>query len=664
MAVCKVKKVNIFTHLELKDKIVEELQKTGCIQIIDVTSKLKMPGLLDFNAINNTDSISALPEVKYCIDFLSNFKDKPKKSDKSLVTSDNVYDYKKLSSLYFQYDYKNIYEKCKELDEDLKNLKNRENNIKNIQEQLEEWKQLDLKVKELEGTKNTKIIVGNLPSKDFVSCLEKIKKIGKEIEIIKISENKKQCKITILSISEYYTSIKKILSKYNIDYFKVPLEFSETPLNILGDISKELKNIEEKRKTIYDVSKKLYIENLSLYLAFDYLSILKSKKDIERYIKQTKKVIIIEGWILKKNQNELKNILYKKYKELEIVFSDPKESDDIPVALKNNEFVEPFESVTELYGIPKYKEFDPTPLFAPFYFIFFGMCLSDAGYGLIITALSYWALKKYKFEGMVKKFFGLFFLGGLSTFIMGAVMGSWMGDTLNYLPENMLFIRAFLIDKISLLDPIKNPMPLLLISLSLGVIQIYTGFIIKFISNIKEGKIKTGLMDQGSWLLLISGLLLYIIANTIDSLAAYESITIYIIWAGLLSVVITQGRSNKNIILKAAGGILSLYNLIGYFSDILSYSRLFALGLSTAVLAVVVNTFVMLFKDIPIIGIVVAALIFIIGHLFNMLIAGMGAFIHSTRLQYVEFFTKFYEGGGTPFKPFRVITKYIKVQIN
>lgn len=664
MAVCKVKKVNIFTHLELKDKIVEELQKTGCIQIIDVTSKLKMPGLLDFNAINNTDSISALPEVKYCIDFLSNFKDKPKKSDKSLVTSDNVYDYKKLSSLYFQYDYKNIYEKCKELDEDLKNLKNRENHIKNIQEQLEEWKQLDLKVEELEGTKNTKIIVGNLPSKDFVSCLEEIKKIGKEIEIIKISENKTQCKITILSISEYYTSIKKILSKYNIDYFKVPLEFSETPLNILGDISKELKNIEEKRKTIYDVSKKLYRENLSLYLAFDYLSILKSKKDIERYIKQTKKVIIIEGWILKKNQNELKNILYKKYKELEIVFSDPKESDDIPVALKNNEFVEPFESVTELYGIPKYKEFDPTPLFAPFYFIFFGMCLSDAGYGLIIAALSYWALKKYKFEGMVKKFFGLFFLGGLSTFIMGAVMGSWMGDTLNYLPENMLFIRAFLIDKISLLDPIKNPMPLLLISLSLGVIQIYTGFIIKFISNIKEGKIKTGLMDQGSWLLLISGLLLYIIANTIDSLAAYESITIYIIWAGLLSVVITQGRSNKNIILKAAGGILSLYNLIGYFSDILSYSRLFALGLSTAVLAVVVNTFVMLFKDIPIIGIVVAALIFIIGHLFNMLIAGMGAFIHSTRLQYVEFFTKFYEGGGTPFKPFRVITKYIKVQIN
>jgi V/A-type H+-transporting ATPase subunit I len=247
---------------------------------------------------------------------------------------------------------------------------------------------------------------------------------------------------------------------------------------------------------------------------------------------------------------------------------------------------------------------------------------------------------------------------------MGAIMGSWMGDTLNYLPKNILFIKTFLIDTISLLDPIKNPMPLLLISLSLGVIQIYTGFIIKFIANIKENKIKTGLMDQGSWLLLISGILLFIIANTISFLSGFAIITKYIIWAGLLSVVITQGRSNKNIILKAAGGVLSLYDLIGYFSDILSYSRLFALGLSTAVLAVVVNNFVALFKDIPFIGIIVAALVFIIGHLFNMVISGMGAFIHSTRLQYVEYFTKFYEGGGTPFKPFKVITKYIKVQIN
>ena len=661
MAVCKVKKVNIFTHLKLKDKIIEELQKAGCVQIIDITSKLKIPGLLNFNEINNTESDSALAEVKYCVDYLSNYQSKSKKSDKSVSTLNNVYDYKKLSSLFYQHDYKKIYEKCVELDGDLKKLKTRENHLKNTQEQLEEWRELDVKIEDLEETKNTKIIAGTLPSKDFISCLEEIKKIGKEIEIKKISEDKKLYKVVIILISEYYSSIKKILSKYSIDYFKAPLEFSGTPDDILGDISRELENIEEKRKIIFDASKKLHRENLWLYAAFDYLSILKGKKDIEKYIKQTKKVIIIEGWILDKDLNRLKNTLNKKFKELEIVFSDPKETDEIPVALKNNKFVEPFESVTELYGIPKYTEFDPTPLFAPFYFIFFGMCLSDAGYGLVIAVLSYVALKKFKFEGMAKKLFGLFFLGGLSTFVIGAIMGSWMGDTLNYLPGNLLFIKTFLINTISLLDPIKDPMPLLLISLSLGVIQIYTGFIIKFIANVKENKIKTGLMDQGSWLLLISGLLLSLLTNSVGSLGGLKIITKYITWAGLLSVVITQGRSNKNIIMKVGGGILSLYDIIGYFSDILSYSRLFALGLSTAVLAVVVNNFVMLFKDIPFVGFILAALVFIIGHFFNMLISGMGAFIHSTRLQYVEYFTKFYEGGGTPFKPFKVITKYIKV---
>jgi len=272
MAVCKVKKVNIFTHLELKDKIIEELQKAGCVQIIDVTSKLKMPGLLDFDTINNTESISALPEVKYCIDFLSNFEDKPKKSDRSLVTYDKVYDYKKLPSLFFQYDHKKIYESCKELDVDLKNLKNRENHLKNLQENLEEWKELDIKVEDLEGTKNTKIIIGTIPSKDFISCLKEIIKIGKEIEIIKITEDKKQCKVMILSISEYYISINKVLNKYNFNSFKFPLEYRETPKNILEEISGELKNIEEKRKIIFKACKKLYRENLSLYPAFDYLS--------------------------------------------------------------------------------------------------------------------------------------------------------------------------------------------------------------------------------------------------------------------------------------------------------------------------------------------------------------------------------------------------------
>jgi len=664
MAVSKIKKANFFTHVKLKEDLIKDLQNAGCIQIKDITSKIEKSYLTHTKEIKDRQIDSILSEIKYCIDYLSHYKVKSKKNDKYIETIKKYYDFSDLQKMYNDFEYESIYNECKSLDIEFKELKNRENYLLNLNDYLFEWKDMNFKIEDLISSKNTRNIIGMIESKNFSLVCQEINKIGKEIEIIKIKESKKFYKIAIITIINHYDSIRKILNKYNFNYFKAPEEFSGTVKQVQQKIQNEIDKLENKKEKIKEKSIKIYEENLSLYIIFDYLSILKSRKDVERFIKQTDQVIVIEGWVLEKDMERLKQVLYGKYKQLEILFSNPKKNDDIPVALKNNYFVEPFESVTELYGIPQYTEFDPTPIFAPFYFIFFGMCLSDAGYGLIITLLSYFALRRLKFEGMAKKFFGLFFLGGISTFFIGAFMGSWMGDTVNYLPENMQAIRNFLVDKVTLLNPIENPMPLLIISLVMGVVQIYAGFIIKFVSNIKENKLTSGLMDQGSWLFLISGIIFYIFTAAIPSFAGLKTASIYTIYAGLISIVLTQGRGNKNVFLRIAGGVLSLYDLIGYFSDILSYSRLFALGLSTAVLAVVVNNFVMLFKDIPVLGIILAVFVFIVGHVFNMVISGMGAFIHSTRLQYVEFFTKFYEGGGSAFKPFRAKTKYIKIKVN
>jgi V/A-type H+-transporting ATPase subunit I len=465
----------------------------------------------------------------------------------------------------------------------------------------------------------------------------------------------------IISISEHCHFINKILNKYNFEYFKFPLEFSGTPKNILRDISEELKSIEKKREDIFDINKKIYRENLSLYLAFDHLNICKSRKDIEIYLKQTQKVIIIEGWILEKDINKLKKQLFKENKELEMIFSNPKENDNIPVALINNKFIQPFESITELYGIPQYKEFDPTPLLMPFFFIFFGMCLSDAGYGLVMMGLFYFASKKFKAEGRAKKFFNLLILGGFSSFIAGALMGSWLGNTLDFLPYQMIFIRNFLLNKIALINPINNSMPILILSLILGLIQIYTGIITKFFANIKNKKVADGLMDQGSWLLLFTGIIMLGIVNLFSLPKLIALLSKCMIIGGALSIVLSQGRANKNIIKRIGAGIFTLYGITGYLGDVLSYSRLFALGLTTGIVAVLINTLVLLIKDIPYIGFLFAILIFIGGHLFNMVISIMSAFIHSARLQYVEFFTKFYLGGGTAFIPFKLETKYVKI---
>jgi len=664
MAVSKVKKANFFTHICLKEELIKELQKVGCIQIKDITSKIEKSYLSQHKTSKDWDITSTLSEVKYCIDYFSHFKDHLKKSDKYTEIVKKQYNIHDLKLLFDEYEYKKTYDECKSLDAILKDIKNQENYLSNLLEYLSEWKDINIKMEDMKNSERSAVIVGTVELKQLAQCISEIDQLGKEIAIVKISENKKYCKLAIVILHEFYDKIRKTLNKFNFNYFKIPVEYSGSVRQIIKKITKEIKDLETKKNEIKDKSLKIYEENYFIYVIFDYLSILKSREDAERFIKQTEHVVIIEGWVLEKDQEKIKNALGKKFKELEIIFSHPKKNEDIPVALKNNNFVEPFESVTELYGIPQYHEFDPTPLFSPFYFIFFGMCLSDAGYGLIITILSFIALKKIKLEGMAKKFFGLFFLGGISTFFIGALMGSWMGDAVNYFPESMNGIRTFLLDKVTMLNPIENPMPLLIISLILGVIQIYTGFIIKFIANLKNNKLVEGLMDQGSWMLFISGILFFIITSVIPMFAGVKALSNYVIYLGLIAIILTQGRGNRGIVLKIAGGVISLYDTIGYFSDILSYSRLFALGLSTAVLAVVVNNFVMLFKDVPFLGIVIAALVFIIGHVFNMAISGMGAFIHSTRLQYVEFFTKFYEGGGSGFKPFKSNTKYIDVTMD
>ncbi len=663
MAVCKVKKVNIFTHISLKDKTIEELQKAGCIQIKNVTPKLENYNLRDYPLASSSELDAALSEVKYCIEYLANYKGEAKKTDDLVDYSKEVYEYDNLALLYAQFNYQDIYKKCKELDSKLMELKSRENHLESTKEELAEWKDLEVKVEDLEGTKKVNLALGFLPVKDCASCLEEIKKIGEEIEVIKFGEDKRRSKIIIFSIPKYNSSLKTVLNKYNFEYFKFPKELRGTPLEIIKDIDRELAEIGKKRGEITKASVQLYKNHLPLYLAFDHLFISKSKKEIEKYLKQTQRVLILEGWVLEKNQDSLKKRLEEKYPEVEISFSEPEENEEIPTALNNRKIIKPFEVITELYGIPQYKEIDPTPLLAPFFFIFFGMCLSDAGYGLIMALLFYLATKKIPVKGMAKKLFHLLILGGLSSFLVGVLTGSWLGDTLNYLPKQILWVRNILVDKVALINPINDPMPLLAFSLILGLAQIYTGIITKLGDNVRNNKINDGLMDQGSWLLLITGILVFLVASTLSLSKFILSLSQYMMIGGVVSIILTQGRANKNIIKRVGAGILALYNgITGYLSDVLSYSRLFALGLATSIIAVVINTLVILVKDVPYVGFILVILIYLGGHLFNLLISALSAFIHSARLQYVEFFTKFYQGGGTPFRPFKITTKYLDIQ--
>jgi len=288
---------------------------------------------------------------------------------------------------------------------------------------------------------------------------------------------------------------------------------------------------------------------------------------------------------------------------------------------------------------------------APFFFLFFGIMTGDIGYGIMISLVSWYVIKKSRpSEGSaMKRLLQIGLLCGISGAVWGVLFGGFFGDLIP------AFSRAMLGREITLppllFDPVSNPMALLIMALVFGFIQICFGLGLKGYKMIKQNRTLDAVCDAGFHLLLLFGAALCAISTDVG---------LTVMAGGALGIVLTGGRANSNIITKFFGGLGSLYNCVNYLSDVLSYSRLLGMGLAASVIAQVVNTVGLLGGPTPL-GWVVFVLMFMIGHTFNLLIGLLGTFVHSARLQFIEFFSKFYESGGRPFTPLFNQTKYVEM---
>jgi len=395
-------------------------------------------------------------------------------------------------------------------------------------------------------------------------------------------------------------------------------------------------------------------------LAFlsDYLLMRKDKYEVLGELHFSKKTFILNGFIPERDVSSLEKALTHKF-DISFTTYDPADSTDVPVLLKNNSFVYPVEDITEAYSLPSKDDVDPNPFMAFFYYLFFGMMLSDAGYGLLICIGSLFVLFKCKPEGSMKQNMQKFFYCGLSTLFWGAMYGSWFGNIVNVVSINFFHSNYSL--RALWFDPVNNPLKLMIFSLILGFFHILTGMILKFWVMWKHGDKKDALYDIGLWWVVFLGLGGVIVNMAFHFSFPLTKIGLYLAAAGAVGLVLTQGRASKSIPGKILGGVASLYGITGYFSDVLSYSRLMALGLVTGIIGNVVNTIGSI-NGGGVGGAIMLTLVFIFGHSINIGINLLGAYVHGNRLQYVEFFSKFYEGGGKPFRPFGVHTKHFKIK--
>jgi V/A-type H+-transporting ATPase subunit I len=356
-----------------------------------------------------------------------------------------------------------------------------------------------------------------------------------------------------------------------------------------------------------------------------------------------------------KRANEAISELFDKY-GCYYEFVEPETDEETPVLLNNIGLVQPIEVITELYSLPNNKEIDPTPIYSFFYLMFFGLMFGDVGYGAILTIVCMLMLKKFNLEGTIYKLVKSFAYAGVATMFWGLMFGSFFGNLTSVIGASF-FDNPEMGLKPLWFDTLEDPVKLLIFSCVFGTVHIFIGMGIRAYELIRDGKILEAFNDVFSWYVLLVGLVLWLVG---DSFVA-EGTGVIGKWmsiGGAACIVVLPFFISKG--LGKVGGLWNLYGITGYMADILSYSRLLALGLATTVISQVVNMLGS-FTGTSFIGVILFIVIVVFGHVFNFAINGLGSYVHSIRLQYVEFFGKFYEGGGMPFEPFNKKTKYIEL---
>ncbi|MGI6142877.1 MAG: V-type ATP synthase subunit I [bacterium] len=646
MAIVEMKKVFLFVHRTEKEEVVRALQSLGMVEIRQVQENPAweewqgyLTGDGDPDAVSRLEN--RLSEVKYALDFFARHFPVKKSFVQQFTGSKITLTGAEFATYGAGEDrVQEVYRACRKADERLTALRNEETRTRNLLADLAPYRELPVPLGEVGDTRRVSIKLGSVQAADLAGFQERLAEAAPETLVHVIAQDREQAFIFLIHLTGH-PEVEKTLKECNWTALSVPENFTDTPAQCIAQLEEVMAGYEEERRQILAQVENVLAERPRLMAYYDNLALRRDRLSVTSNFGSTGQAVLITGWVRAVDVSRLEKELNQVSKTATLIVTEPEEGEVYPVALKNSPLVEPFEAVTNLYSTPNHREIDPTPALAPFFFVFFGIALGDAGYGILLSLLSLFLLKKLQPKGMGEQLIKLLCLGGVATLGFGILSGGWFGDLL---PLPPLWF-----------NPVDDPMKMLIVSLVLGVIHLYTGMGIQVYRSIKAGNALDALFDQGFWYLFLTGLPLL----AFPSLQGAGKVLALVGAAGL---ILTQGRHQKNVFMKLISGVGSLYNVTGYLSDVLSYSRLLALGLAGGVIAVAINTMGRLVASAGVIGLVVMVLLLVGGHAFNLIISALGAFVHTSRLQYIEYFGKFFEGGGKAFTPFQIKTQYVDVE--
>lgn len=648
MAIANMHHFKLYSMKSLTDEMLSFLQDYGDVHIKNLTehSELLDSGL-EYTSepteiVGIRDEIS---ELETLIKLISRHEEKAGALE-SLKRGNKNYTYSELME-------KGALVKIEDISKEVRSLQRqsdeKEAKIKEIQNQITElrpWTNLKLSSNEISNTRNVDYVTGYIITTQFEAFMEDVKEL-EFTHVEKVGEYDKNTYILAITLKEERTELNKVFRKYS--FFTDEVKSEKNPVQEIEDKKDEIAELRKSRNSLENNLSK-YVNRLDeLKLRYEYLSQIEKTLEVSNSFLSTKRVNFVDGYVTSKEADNFRQMLESKFPQEVYIEMEPADRDDpeVPIVLENNKILQAFEPLTEMYAMPKYNEIDPTVFLAPFYWLFFGMMIADIGFGILIL-LGTWMIKRFNLSDSMRRNINFFHYLGYSTILWGIIYGSFFGGIIEFQPE------------LRLIDPASDYMAVLIISVILGGFHMFLGLGISGYLLIRDGKYIDAFYDVGSWFLVLIGAIYWIVSDPLN--LPYGNIGLYTMFLGMAIVLLFTGRDAKSPVGRIASGAYNLYGISSWVGDFVSYLRLMALGLSGAFIGVAINMIARTVAGSGIGGLVFAIIIFAGGQVFNLALSALSAYVHTLRLTFVEFFGKFYTGGGKKFEKVRNKTKYINIK--
>ena len=649
MAIAKMNKVMLIAPTDKQNDLLDAIQE---LQSLEVTSLEQAKELFTENSIAlqevDTEEMNALQQkfegIHAAIAFVEKNQKQPSLIQK-LKTPKEQFTLSELQKEVQSWDADALVEHVESI---RTTLRKKDEKLKELREKealLRKWSVLDFYPKDIFKHPYTKTKMGTIPQATDNAYLEGLKQ-SELISVHEVYHTREEIGLLVTYPRKAQQAAKEELAKAHFSI--VWYAFEEAPsVELEKNLKAQQAVVEAKKKVLEDLQEeKDLLRQLQLSAEVTYNEL--QKEQAKNELVNGQHVFVLQGWLTTKAVDAVEVQLKEKLGEGEYVFLlleiAEEEYEEVPTVLENNAFLQPFENLTEMYGLPKYGELDPTPYTAPFYLVFFGMMAADLGYGALLWLGTFIMLKFFHFDKGMNRNLKFFHLLSYPVMIWGIVFGSAFGADLPFQPLSLS----------------KDLITIMILSIIFGVIQIMVGLSLGAYSNLKKKAYTDAYTSHLGWLAIITGIILYVLGSMVLNISWIATIGSSIAIIAAIAIVVVTVLSSENKWGGLASGLYNLYGISGYVADVVSYTRLMALAVSGGSIA---SAFNMLVGFLPPVARFTAGIFLIVAlQGLNIFLSFLGAYVHGLRLQFVEFFGKFYDGGGHALKPFKTYEKYVDIK--